>query len=650
MAHPVGPISRNVVQEAHLKPPEAGLLAAVPEPLALLDEEGRVLAWNPAAQKLFGYDAAEAVGRALGDLIAVALPVGRLAEAGDACFEGRTRDGRPLALELSVRPYSRDGLSFYLASLRDRTPLHEARQQVQALQAETERLAAQRTTLEASLRESAYLAALTGALERYEEFQPLAGEVVRRLRPLVGADWVAVLLGSLKEGLAPIVFDGHAPALLRALNEQPPAPGLDDALALELAQSQPCFVDDYRSLRRTQPPYLDAGVASVAWVPFGNPEQEFGLLGAFRLQSPRPWRLEEQGLLEVTADALSISAQRVTRARQLREAAEYSEVLLQISRLTETALEVEEVAAEVIRSIANVADVDWIGLAVVRGSSVGLRKVWDSPMSIPTADMHKEASPVWEAIEAGNPVYIEDYPHHPQAMPALLEVGVQAVAIIPLTLGERGMAIFAAKFGADRPWTHKDRSLFEAAARSVRTAQEHREYLRAVEAAAFTDALTGLGNRRAFDRDLDAALNSARRHGYPVSVLMLDLDGLKQVNDTQGHERGDALLREFARNLLASLRREDRLYRLGGDEYAAILEHTPSSESTFSAIRSRVAQAIEGLRASGFPEADVSAGLAAFPQEAGDAQELVRLADERMYAEKAIHRVRRARPGGSERG
>lgn len=637
------------MSDVHPKLPEAELLAGALEPMAMLDEQGRVLAWNPAAESTFGYSQAEALCQPLSDLTAIPLPAGQLVElaveaGGVRQVEGRARDGRSLVLELSLRPYRKDDLTLYLACLRDRTPLHQAQQQVQALQAETERLAAQRTTLEASLRESAYLAALTGALERYEDLQPLAGEVVRRLRPLVGADWMVVLLGSLKEGFSPIAFDGQAPQLLHFLSEQPLALGLDDSLPPELAHSQPRFVDNYRSLAITHPACLQSGVASVAWVPFGTPEQEFGLLGAFRLQTPRPWRLEEQGLLEVTADALSISAQRVTRARQLREAAQYSEVLLQISRLTETALEVEEAAAEVIRTIANVADVDWIGLAVVRGNSVGLRKVWDSPMSIPTADMHKEVSPAWEAIEAGNPVYIDDYPSYPRAMAALLEVGVQSVAIIPLTLGERGMAIFAAKFGSDRPWTPKDRSLFEAAARSVRTAQEHRDYLRAVEAAAFTDALTGLGNRRAFDRDLDASLNGAQRHGYPVSVLMLDLDGLKQVNDTQGHERGDTLLREFARALHTTLRREDRIYRLGGDEYAAILEHTPSSEGTFSAIRSRVAQAIAKLRGNGFPEADVSAGLAAFPQEAGDAQSLVRLADERMYEEKAIHRARRAHP------
>lgn len=634
----------------HPKLPEAELLAGVLEPMAMLDERGRVLAWNPAAENVFGYNQIEALYQPLSKLTAVPLLAQQLAELTGSIHQvkGRARDGHPLVLELSLRPYRKNGLTFYLACLRDRTALHQAQQQVQALQAETERLAAQRTTLEASLRESAYLAALTGALERYEDLQPLAGEVIRRLRPLVGADWMAVLLGSVKEGFQPIAFDGQAPQLLRFLTEQPLTLGLDDSLPSELAHSQPRFVDDYRSLLITHPAALQSGVASVAWIPFGTPEQEFGLLGAFRLQTPRPWRLEEQGLLEVTADALSISAQRVTRARQLREAAQYSEVLLQISRLTERALEVEEAAAEVIRTIANVADVDWIGLAVVRGNSVRLRKVWDSPMSIPTSDTHKESSPVWKAIEAGSPVYIDDYPNHPQAMKALLEVGVQSVAIIPLTLGERGTAIFAAKFASDRPWTHKDRSLFEAAARSVRAAQEHRDYLRAMEAAAFTDPLTGLGNRRAFERDLEASLNSARRHGYPVSVLMLDLDGLKQVNDTHGHERGDALLQGFAHALHANLRRENRLYRLGGDEYAAILEHTPSSKSMFAAIRNRVARAIAELRRSGFPEAGVSAGLASFPQEADSAQSLVRLADERMYKEKAAHKAHWIRPNEGE--
>ncbi|MBZ9712093.1 GGDEF domain-containing protein [Deinococcus multiflagellatus] len=162
-------------------------------------------------------------------------------------------------------------------------------------------------------------------------------------------------------------------------------------------------------------------------------------------------------------------------------------------------------------------------------------------------------------------------------------------------------------------------------------ALERQGHLQELEAAALQDVLTGLGNRRAFELDLKAQVARAE----PFGLMILDLDGLKLVNDALGHEAGDRLLQLFGRHLCAGMPPEDRCYRLGGDEFAVLLQALPGAEAgLYEQVRALTA----GLRTQGFAQTDVSAGVAFFPAEASRAAALLRLADQRMYAMKAQHR------------
>ncbi len=134
------------------------------------------------------------------------------------------------------------------------------------------------------------------------------------------------------------------------------------------------------------------------------------------------------------------------------------------------------------------------------------------------------------------------------------------------------------------------------------------------------------------ETDLEAEAARALHHGDHLSVLNLDLDLLKQINDTEGHERGDTLLCTFARTLSRQLQDYGKLYRVGGDEFAAILVHT--STEHFAEVRARLAQAMDEVRAMGFPGVSASAGIVAFPEEVRVAGDLVRLSDQRMYDDK----------------
>lgn len=150
--------------------------------------------------------------------------------------------------------------------------------------------------------------------------------------------------------------------------------------------------------------------------------------------------------------------------------------------------------------------------------------------------------------------------------------------------------------------------------------------------AARTDALTLLGNRRAFNEQAEQDIARALRYGEPLALLILDLSGFKRVNDRFGHAAGDDALKAVADALQVSARVGDRYFRWGGDEFAVLLSHADVEAARLAA--SRMAQAIANVRTPA-GALGVNIGVASVPEDGGDMDTLLRVADDRMYRAKA---------------
>ncbi|HWT22574.1 MAG TPA: EAL domain-containing protein, partial [Solirubrobacteraceae bacterium] len=160
------------------------------------------------------------------------------------------------------------------------------------------------------------------------------------------------------------------------------------------------------------------------------------------------------------------------------------------------------------------------------------------------------------------------------------------------------------------------------------------ERLRDSERRAVTDDLTGLSNRRHLIERLRAAIESARVRDADLALLLVDLDGFKELNDTLGHHAGDEVLRQIGPRLRRLMRPGDTLARLGGDEFAIVL--SPGDEAAASAAGLRLRAALEqpfevgGIRV----HVDASVGISLFPEHAYDALGLLQRADVAMYEAK----------------
>jgi diguanylate cyclase (GGDEF)-like protein len=155
---------------------------------------------------------------------------------------------------------------------------------------------------------------------------------------------------------------------------------------------------------------------------------------------------------------------------------------------------------------------------------------------------------------------------------------------------------------------------------------------------ALTDGLTGCFNRRSFELQLERDLHLATRLREPLSLIMLDLDNFKQINDHAGHEAGDVALRMLADNLRAELRAVDCAARFGGDEFAIILPQANTEGALFVAERLR--KRIEDMEVPGFGQVTASLGVATFPHHASSRDTLVVAADRALYTSKNSGRNR----------
>ena len=164
---------------------------------------------------------------------------------------------------------------------------------------------------------------------------------------------------------------------------------------------------------------------------------------------------------------------------------------------------------------------------------------------------------------------------------------------------------------------------------------EAREHGKALERQALRDPLTGLANRRLLADRMSMALVHARRSKSVMAAAFLDLDGFKQINDTLGHDAGDALLKQVAARLLKAVREMDTVARLGGDEFIIVLWQVSGAEHAATAVLRALAAVAQPYDILGKTVSiSACAGISIFPGHGDSADTLLKSADLALYAAK----------------
>ncbi|MBZ9750223.1 sensor domain-containing diguanylate cyclase [Deinococcus sp. HMF7604] len=334
--------------------------------------------------------------------------------------------------------------------------------------------------------------------------------------------------------------------------------------------------------------------------------------------------LRRQGL-EAQQDA---NAQR-HQAAELRRTLEQARILEGVSSLMDLDLDPGQATLTAASLISEAIEADYTFLLTWPGETFAVHTAYQRPgLPSDTANL-AQALPKMGGVTATlrnrrEPLYLQDYGAHPQALAAASEV--EQVAWVPLgTAGDQTalLMVVRLKGNAVTTWRGGDRTLLEAAARTIRHALQRHAALDQAQQQARRDALTGLSNRRAFDEDLASQWAA----GVPLTLALVDLDGLKAINDREGHAQGDKLLQVFGQALAAETT-PGRAYRLGGDEFAVLLPGESEDE-----VLEQIDLAMSAAQAVSVQRTGASTGVVQ-SGEVDTLQALLALADERMYIAK----------------
>ena len=374
-----------------------------------------------------------------------------------------------------------------------------------------------------------------------------------------------------------------------------------------------------------------------------------------------PFAPEDRGLLRGMARVLALALRmlRLLDAERLaREASEAkTEEIIERQRLLEGLAEVQRL----ITQRAPLQDVlDAITTAVgeiVADELIALRLIdpADPAMmtTVSTSGVERELvhritsatidiGAIGLAIVEDRLVVIDDYPSHPRAIPALAEAGIQAAMAAPVYReGAVAGSLAVASKRVGRRYSQTDRAALLAFAEHASLAMTDAERTRQMLHSALHDALTGLPNRALFLDRLEQRLVPSRRGRRRTAVLFLDLDQLKYINDSLGHLVGDQVLVGVASRIQATVRGDDTVGRISGDEFAVLL-NSVASEREARLIAERVLEAVREPFIVGGRTLVVSAsiGVRFVRADDRDAQDVMRGADLAMYEAKTSGRGR----------
>jgi two-component system cell cycle response regulator len=237
------------------------------------------------------------------------------------------------------------------------------------------------------------------------------------------------------------------------------------------------------------------------------------------------------------------------------------------------------------------------------------------------------------------------YPADPDIVP---DVGIEPVTntavAVPLVRGNRTIGVLALYHRTiPEAFDWEDATTLASFATQASVAIENVLLHREAERLSITDGLTGVWNRRYLQLTLAKEIDRAQRFGRPLSVLMVDIDHFKGVNDEHGHPRGDEVLVELTRRILAQIRSQiDFLTRYGGEEFVIVLPETPAQGAMVVAEKVRGAVADAPFRSDPGPPVSVtvSIGAATYPEDGDSVSDLVGAADAAMYRAKEAGRDR----------
>ena len=360
------------------------------------------------------------------------------------------------------------------------------------------------------------------------------------------------------------------------------------------------------------------------------------VVGVLDCQSDLPAFFDNEtvDLLTLFATQASIGLQNAKLYSMLQRRAAQLEAINAIAKRTTVELDLKELLDRLCTQLPHSFPVEQV--AIFLRDEDGDLVLRAQQGTLPTTLKEGDVLPPWLCLRPGRHG-MQSVLRRSVAMPAGCFPSAAEEVCLPLVSFGENIGLLACATSQKKAFLANDIQALESVADILATATQNARYVDRVRQLAYRDGLTGVFNRRYFESRLVDEVTRAARYGGGVSVLMIDLDHFKKINDDFGHMLGDDVLRAVSAAFLRQLRKVDVVCRYGGEEFAIILPATHGASA--ATVAEKLRRAVANTEFSGVPyRVTVSIGVAEFPANGITRDDIVRAADAALYAAKEAGR------------
>jgi diguanylate cyclase (GGDEF)-like protein/PAS domain S-box-containing protein len=626
-------ISERIRVEGQLQL-QGAALAATAHAIVITNAAGAFTWVNPAFEQLTGYSAAQAIGRDFNLLRSNAHPEAFYQNMWDTIVSGqvwhgetinRRRDGSHYMEEQTITPVrGPDGaISAFVAIKLDIT---ERKRQ----EAARERELAELAVLHASAIAGASATDLDALIER-------AADVIAELFP----DNFGVALVDETAGVLRV----HSYRGQHKLMEGAELPANRGVVGRALATGQVQRIDDVS----LEPAYIDLGLGmrSELCVPLRFGDRTIGVINAESTRKAA-FSLADERVLVIFAGQLAAAIENLRLNAAKVRGARRREIVYQASQAIGSSLDLEQLYAAVHQAAAQLMPTEALIISVIDETGTQAEEVylWDRGGRWPNVKHPVSGGLLGFLLKSGESILENDFGEAAQQRTGAVVFGnpednTRSLLAVPMRLHGRTIGMLSAQSYQPHAYTAEDQTLLEMLAAHAVVALDNARLFREVQQLSRLDALTGVYNRRHLFELCQREFDRAQRYRRSLSVVMVDLDQFKQVNDTHGHAVGDIVLASVAARCQIHLRGIDLLGRYGGEEFTLLLPETDLRLARIAAERLRIEVARSPIETPSGPIAlTVSLGVAALDETCASLGELFQRADQALYGAKRAGRNR----------
>ena len=423
------------------------------------------------------------------------------------------------------------------------------------------------------------------------------------------------------------------------LGEDEPIPEwLEDGIPLESGimgrvarTGEPAFVRNVRS----DPAFIDTGRNTVSEI--AVPIRMSGdVVGVLNVESSpeNPLRGIDYEILLVLANHIGIALRNRSLIASERETRMAMEAIQRVSTIVAETLDPDESLWRIARTLGESLGYPLVSLALLEGRELVLKANYGYASNSNPRALSVDEGISGRVVSSGHPVFLEDVNSDPDYVRDRPDLTSEVC--VPIRCNGEIVGILNVEGTRARPVTERDLHLLTTFAEHAGVLLNNARAYAALSQEATLDPMTGVPNLRFFQQELHNQIQHMQRTNKPLSLAVIDLDNLKEINDRHGHLIGDQVLRALARHLSMQLRSGDVLARYAGDEFVAIFPGVDEKTAMDVARRLLDTTRQNPFMGEGGIEIglSVSIGVATYPQDAPTSSDLVHAADMAMYAAK----------------